>query len=1120
MDVSSILEPIKRVYFGIEDAYYGFLDRVNEAIPVYKVIDPIDQFVPSLMLFFVLFLLLVGGGTWLVLNPSTPAAGDDDTGTINAIGDALGGERTGNLQAPPNPSSPPRNRNGSSDNDLPPVPDSPVSKSILLIFKRSTDNELIVSTQIFFSALCTPRGSLPTQSTTNGSISIDMPSTCRTANILISANGYEDHYETLAFTEIDYENKTIELDPEQLPPPNLFHLRVSVIDSGEDALSNVLVRVFKFEQTTLIPQGEQTTQADGRAVFSLAPGNFRVSAFHSESGAMAFSDVNITNADANITMELDTTASNRGVFIRIVSAGSTVGVSEAQVEIYLGTQLLFSGLTDESGEVFQPVQTEDSTQSLYAVIRKSGFLVRTAEISFTSATAPVPTIITLTPATVANASHIRVRVEDTSTKAAIEHAHVVIFAMPEQIPLFAAGIETGPDGNVLFENLTPGTFDLFFLHPAFEQSHLGGIAATAGSTRFLTHGMAPAKGGFLVTIRDADTGNPIQGALVRMRDGLSGDVVRSHDSNSGGSVFFGNLPVNRQVYFEVSKTDYLPLNSALFSPIANQTQEVVFSVTRVSDAGTTPQLVLERLLNADRTVARRFEAGKTYWVQFRMVLPYSQQVFTGLQTYFQDNSSDLGIENLSMFILANQASFSQNASTDPFVGVPPFTGANTGARQLNVQWADQTSSETVLQLQIFVPQEATRNQTLRFGLKTFDPVTQSYVMQEDSKTWRLGEVLCTVNCPGLEDIEWVVKMGLAGDAPQAIDAAVPMNITVNTPYDMEFEVFNFQNTRIDVSSIELSGPALFRAGYQTPAILPFTIDPNQLSSSTILPGQSVRTTVPIRLIADATSNQADLRFRIVSSSPVGSGNPFSVPFKINGSNQLGIEVSIDPANQQIRVLVTDAQAQQPVNLATVKFKKNAGSEGVEITSPDETVTTGQNGIAILNQSLSPGDFGMVQVNATGYATIWERVTSDQAVLGGASAAFSCLNIMTWAPWDDPSIQVTEPLPALAIGTAAPQTGNIVLNAGNCAFDMEFQPVVFFNLFGQSDLNPFSPQTPQVLLRGGTGEFSVSVMPQQKPGVLPVAIMVRRTGETEWKLFDVVDVYLLDAAADIDLYEAG
>lgn len=52
-------EKILGFYYSLEDKYYNFLDKVNEKIPVYKAIDPIDQIVPSFLLFSSIILIIL-----------------------------------------------------------------------------------------------------------------------------------------------------------------------------------------------------------------------------------------------------------------------------------------------------------------------------------------------------------------------------------------------------------------------------------------------------------------------------------------------------------------------------------------------------------------------------------------------------------------------------------------------------------------------------------------------------------------------------------------------------------------------------------------------------------------------------------------------------------------------------------------------------------------------------------------------------------------------------------------------------------------------------------------------------------------------------------------------------
>ena len=51
---------LKDFYYLFEDKWYEILDKINEKVPIYKIIDPIDKLFPSFILFVVLILLIFG----------------------------------------------------------------------------------------------------------------------------------------------------------------------------------------------------------------------------------------------------------------------------------------------------------------------------------------------------------------------------------------------------------------------------------------------------------------------------------------------------------------------------------------------------------------------------------------------------------------------------------------------------------------------------------------------------------------------------------------------------------------------------------------------------------------------------------------------------------------------------------------------------------------------------------------------------------------------------------------------------------------------------------------------------------------------------------------------------
>lgn len=64
-----LMEKLKNFYYFFEDKYYEILDKINEKVPVYKLIDPIDKIFPSFILFSLVFFLFIGLLGWALFSP-------------------------------------------------------------------------------------------------------------------------------------------------------------------------------------------------------------------------------------------------------------------------------------------------------------------------------------------------------------------------------------------------------------------------------------------------------------------------------------------------------------------------------------------------------------------------------------------------------------------------------------------------------------------------------------------------------------------------------------------------------------------------------------------------------------------------------------------------------------------------------------------------------------------------------------------------------------------------------------------------------------------------------------------------------------------------------------------
>ena len=71
---------LKNFYFALEGKYYGMLDKLENVIPVYKIVDPIDKIVPSFILFVAVAIILIG-----FLAFALPGMGQVETAAITLL---------------------------------------------------------------------------------------------------------------------------------------------------------------------------------------------------------------------------------------------------------------------------------------------------------------------------------------------------------------------------------------------------------------------------------------------------------------------------------------------------------------------------------------------------------------------------------------------------------------------------------------------------------------------------------------------------------------------------------------------------------------------------------------------------------------------------------------------------------------------------------------------------------------------------------------------------------------------------------------------------------------------------------------------------------------------------
>ncbi|MDO8624867.1 MAG: hypothetical protein Q7R47_02195, partial [Candidatus Diapherotrites archaeon] len=700
-----LIETLRDAYFAVEDRYYELLDRVDARVPVYSVIDPIDQYVPSMVLLLAIGLLLLGGIGWLALGSN----GGGIAGR-SAVHDVMIGTPAAHLADNSASTGGPRNRDGSSTTPPRPATELGEIKVFTLQFKDSTTKKLLENRTVSFSATCTPGNTaLDPRDSTTGSMTIRVPQTCGVLNMVINANDFEPYFESLKFKDLNFSTKVVFLHPLPPAPKTRFTVKVTAVDGANHPVKNVTVRIFKkasADSDLLAVADEGVSQEDGVVALLVSVGGFVVTGFDALTGRFGVTAIQVS-ADQELRLELNEQGDKKALFVRVVNANTQSGVSDATLRFFLGNTLLTTGTTNAKGEFLQEVVVPTNAGTLRVVVIKPDFVTKIASASFVNIQKPQPVVITLVALTPTNAGKIRVHAFDQTTELSLPDTSVNVFSIQYRIPIIAAPVKTDMDGNALFERLPAASYDVLFAHDGFVDARAAGAAVVGGKTAFVVQGLGHGNGKIRVDVVDSESRSAVDGADVNAYNANSGKLLAGPFQTNAGIVLFEGLDVTVPVYFRVAKSGFVTHTTVYYNALLNGTKSVKVKLTPLSSA--VLGLQTGSVYNADRTgLAPSLEPGKSYWIPFSMVLPHDHTAFSQVQTFVQtDGGTDFRIENVDGALVPVSTRFSSQANADGFAdtlatAVPANDEQHRG-RQVNQLWGDLDSGEYDFWVKVSLP---------------------------------------------------------------------------------------------------------------------------------------------------------------------------------------------------------------------------------------------------------------------------------------------------------------------------------------------------------------------------------------------------------------------------------
>src|SRR3989338_470732 len=708
------------LYYKIEDKYYAFLDMLNQYVPVYKVIDPIDKVFPSLILFSGLFVIGIAVIVAWVLSSSSalPAyisvVNEDGSALTNVSFSLLLDGNSVELSTGESGTAVVLLKTARSDASISASIENyePVdAKNITLVageyyklqlalsgprndfpiviqFIDESSGNLISGKSVTISFSCQIGDAPSSKSTRNGEVTVEPPAACGTLTAKdVTVTGFESLHD-FEISPGTNRKVQISLKPTALPPAKKGALSVLVVDDAGRPVKDAEVVVMDGFGVT---QATQLSSGLGMASFSLNEGSYQVQSKVTREGRFSDKNTVVIRQDetTSLTQNIGAIPNDKKVLYKFLDSNSSDPVEGASVWLSQGTSVLVSdGKTDSAGLFEQPVQDLNGSYHLVADHPNYvlGIFPNVVLVKKFDSNAKVARLTRLKDDAAGNPQNygkVLVTVFDEDRKL-IDNATIQLLRSGVDAPI--AEKKTGKDGNVLFSRLPAGTYLARAIKEDSNKTSES-FSLAVGQIQEIEVALALAKrvfritalGGYnhVVKINNADVEvkifDPVAQKFVKKQDGKTG---------SAGDFKTGGLPVGSTVAFLVSRSDYLSFHSGPYVvPPGKLSDEIKldFWMYKKEDLAADQHIKIEfaDLMDASGTVRPNvLDAGKEYWGVFNITLRDGNfddpkiSVRAGPNALPLATQNNIFIENAEAGAVLGEVSFSSSLNPSDVFATP------------------------------------------------------------------------------------------------------------------------------------------------------------------------------------------------------------------------------------------------------------------------------------------------------------------------------------------------------------------------------------------------------------------------------------------------------------------
>ncbi|MDD3159881.1 MAG: hypothetical protein PHQ98_02860, partial [Candidatus ainarchaeum sp.] len=386
-----ITDKLKEIYFSLEDKWYQVLDKIDTKIPIYKIIEPIDNVVPSFALFIIFLLLfvlifgLVVSGIFFTEQAYLTLSIQDNLGksvdgakvtleginqnyTTNAFGltdkipVTLGQSYIVNVS-----------KDGVSQNQELVITEKESSLNIKLnlsspltinmIFKSSSTNAILNSYDDLLNLTynCSNSNSAPSSdSTRTGQATVTQPSSCGVLRVTVASTKYQT--KTMIIS-----NKTETITLDEKVSTDTGYAKVRLYNEGVLIASSI--RVSAFLSNNIYSAQDYTDSYNGVAELELPVGDYYFETSTSNGYSSKKSSVITITKNETKIVDINLVRDVTGK-IKVEVRYNGYLLNGASVILKKGSETYGTKTTDTNGTIIYEL-TEDGTY--YATATKSGY---------------------------------------------------------------------------------------------------------------------------------------------------------------------------------------------------------------------------------------------------------------------------------------------------------------------------------------------------------------------------------------------------------------------------------------------------------------------------------------------------------------------------------------------------------------------------------------------------------------------------------------------------------------------------------------------------------------------------------------------------------------------------